>query len=41
MLLMAYLEQRRWALTVDPCDRLLVAVAGCVEVVGRVVGTAR
>ena len=31
----------QWAWTAEPCDLLLVVVAGCVGVVGRVVGTAQ
>ena len=41
MLLMADLRQQQWAWTMDPCDRLLAAVAGGVGVVGRVVGNPR
>ena len=40
-LLVADFGQLRWAWTMDTCDRLLVAVAWRVVVVGRVVGTAR
>ena len=31
----------QWAWTAEPCDLLLVVVAGCVGGVGRVVGTAQ
>ena len=40
-LLVADLGLPQWAWTADPCDLLLVVVAGCVGVVGRVVGTAQ
>ena len=40
-LLMADFGHQRWACATDPSDLLLVVVAGCVSVVGRVVGTAR
>ena len=40
-LLVANLGLPQWAWAAEPCDLLLVVVAGCVGVVGRVVGTAR
>ena len=38
-LLVAGLGLPQWAWTAEPCDLLLVLVAGCVGVVRRVVGT--
>ena len=40
-LLTADFSHSRWACATDPRNLLLVAVDGCVSVVGRVVGTAR
>ena len=40
-LVVADLGLPQWAWTAEPCDPLLVVVAGCVGVVGRVVGTAQ